>query len=52
VSLAVLTLGSGLLPGAIAYIGKLIVDSVVFAARSGSTIDRQLALEYVGFERS
>jgi len=50
VSLAVLTLGSGLLPGAIAYIGKLIVDSVVSAARSGSTIDRQLALGYVGFE--
>jgi ATP-binding cassette, subfamily B, bacterial len=50
ISLAILTLGSGLLPGAIAYIGKLIVDSVVVAARSGGEIDRQLALEYVGFE--
>ena len=50
ISLAVLTIGSGLLPGAIAYIGKLIVDSVVIAARSGLAIDRQLALQYVGLE--
>ncbi len=48
--LAILTIGSGLLPGAIAYIGKLIVDSVVLAARSDATIDRQLALSYVGCE--
>jgi ATP-binding cassette, subfamily B, bacterial len=50
IALAVLTIGSGLLPGAIAYIGKLIVDSVVLAARSGLAIDRQLALQYVGLE--
>jgi ATP-binding cassette, subfamily B, bacterial len=50
IALAVLTIGSGLLPGAIAYIGKLIVDSVVVAARSGLAIDRQLALQYVGLE--
>ena len=48
--LAILTLGSGLLPGSIAYVGKLIVDSVVLAAHSGLQIDRQAALKYVGFE--
>ncbi len=50
IALAVLTIGSGLLPGAIAYIGKLIVDSVIIAARSGLAIDRQLALAYVSVE--
>ena len=50
VLLAVLTLGSGLLPGAIAYIGKLIVDSVVVAARSSGESERLLALQYVGCE--
>jgi ATP-binding cassette, subfamily B, bacterial len=50
ITLAVLTLIGGLLPGAIAYIGKLIVDSVVLAARSGSGSDRSLALRYVAVE--
>lgn len=50
VVLAVLTLGSGLLPGAIAYVGKLIVDSVILAARSGLATDRQTTLVYVGLE--
>ncbi len=50
ITLAVLTLIGGLLPGAIAYIGKLIVDSVVLAARSGLVSDRSLALSYVGVE--
>ncbi len=49
-ALAILTIGSGLLPGAIAYIGKLIIDSVILAARSGLEIDRQLALVDVGLE--
>jgi ATP-binding cassette, subfamily B, bacterial len=48
--LAVLTLISGLLPGAIAYIGKLIVDSVVLAANSGIESNRNSALSYVGIE--
>jgi ATP-binding cassette, subfamily B, bacterial len=39
-----------LLPGAIAYVGKLIVDSVVSANRSGLLIDRQTALNYVWLE--
>jgi ATP-binding cassette, subfamily B, bacterial len=50
VTLAVLSLLAGLLPGAIAYIGKLIVDCVVIAARSGVEIDRDRALLYVGIE--
>jgi ATP-binding cassette, subfamily B, bacterial len=50
VALAILALVSGLLPGAIAYVGKLIVDSVVLANRSGLLIDRQTALSYVCLE--
>lgn len=50
VALAILAVLGGLLPGAIAYIGKLIVDSVVVAARSGLEIDRHQALSYVGIE--
>ncbi len=51
--LAVLTLVAGLLPAAIAYIGKLIVDAVV-ATRSLSALQdnptNSVALIYVGFE--
>jgi ATP-binding cassette, subfamily B, bacterial len=50
VALAVLSLLAGLLPGSIAYLGKLIVDSVVLANRSGLLADRQTALGYVGLE--
>jgi ATP-binding cassette, subfamily B, bacterial len=50
IALAILALIGGLLPGSIAYIGKLIVDSVVFANRSGLMIDRQNALGYVALE--
>lgn len=45
-----LTLMAGLLPGAIAYLGKLIVDSVLQAAGSGEAGDRTLALTYLGLE--
>jgi ATP-binding cassette, subfamily B, bacterial len=45
-----LTLAGGLLPSAIAFVGKLIVDSVVLANRSGLELDRQHALIYVGLE--
>jgi ATP-binding cassette, subfamily B, bacterial len=48
--LALLALLGGLLPGSIAYIGKLIVDSVVLANRSGLLLDRQAALGYVVLE--
>jgi ATP-binding cassette subfamily B protein/ATP-binding cassette subfamily C protein len=50
IGLAILTLAAGLLPGAIAYVGKLIVDSVVLASRSGVEADRWMALGYVGLE--
>lgn len=45
-----LTLAAGLLPGAIAYVGKLIVDGVVLAAQSGQAADRSAALIYLGWE--
>ncbi|XHX79598.1 MAG: ABC transporter ATP-binding protein [Stenomitos frigidus ULC029] len=48
--LMVLTLIAGLLPGAIAYVGKLIVDGVVQAARSGLAGDRWQTLTYLGLE--
>ena len=48
--LGVLTILAGLLPAAIAYVGKLIVDSVVQAAESGLQADRMTALSYLGLE--
>ncbi len=48
--LVILTIGSGLLPAVVAYLGKLIVDTVVLASRTGLETDRQLALRYVGAE--
>jgi len=50
IALAIATLVAGLLPGAVAYFGKLIVDGVILASRSGSEIDRSLALRYVLIE--
>jgi ABC-type multidrug transport system fused ATPase/permease subunit len=48
--LACLTVIAGLLPAAIAYVGKLIVDAVVQAAQSGDPADRLTALTYLGYE--
>jgi hypothetical protein len=48
--LALLTVVAGLLPAAIAYIGKLIVDTVVQAAQSGIRTDRMATLTYLGIE--
>lgn len=48
--LAGLTLVAGLLPGAVAYVGKLIVDAVVQATQTGLESDRWLALRYLGLE--
>jgi ATP-binding cassette subfamily B protein len=50
VVLGLLTLVAGLLPAAIAYVGKLIVDAVVQAAQSGLTVDRRSALMYLAIE--
>lgn len=49
VVLVILTLVAGLLPAAIAYLGKLIVDAVVLASQSVER-ERTLALGYLGLE--
>ena len=50
--LAILTLVAGLLPAAVAYIGKLIVDAVVATRNSTlqDNLNTSLPLMYVGFE--
>jgi len=48
--LATLTLVAGLLPAAIAYIGKLIVDAVVFASQVDANSNISRPLLYVGLE--
>ena len=50
VALMLVTILIGVLPAAIAYVGKLIVDSVVAAAQSGLVRDRNLALAFLGLE--
>ena len=50
VTLALLSLVAGLLPAAIAYVGKWIVDAVVLAAETGAAEDQNQALIYVGLE--
>jgi ATP-binding cassette subfamily B protein len=50
IGLAVLSLIAGLLPGAIAYVGKLIVDAVVHAAETGLAADREPAIWAVAAE--
>jgi ABC-type multidrug transport system fused ATPase/permease subunit len=49
VILALLTLAGGLLPAAVAYVGKLIVDAVVAASQSGGG-NNAIALSYVTLE--
>jgi ABC-type multidrug transport system fused ATPase/permease subunit len=48
--LAILTIVAGLLPGAIAYVGKLIVDGVVLATQSGQPSDRWIPFNYLAIE--
>jgi ABC-type multidrug transport system fused ATPase/permease subunit len=50
VALIVLSLIGGLAPAAVAYIGKLIVDAVVTASRTGAEADQWVALRYVAYE--
>lgn len=50
VALAILTLLAGVLPAAVAYVGKLIVDGVVLAIETGSAADREQALWWVAAE--
>ncbi|MFT5302108.1 MAG: ATP-binding cassette subfamily B protein [Mariniblastus sp.] len=48
--LAALTIFAGVIPGGIAYIGKLIVDAVVLAGQSDLSADRWMVLKWVGVE--
>jgi len=50
VAIAALTLFAAVLPASIAYVGKLIIDAVVSAARSGLAGERSRVLELVGLE--
>ncbi|MEZ4269434.1 MAG: ABC transporter ATP-binding protein [Myxococcota bacterium] len=50
VVLAGLTVAAGLLPAGIAWVGKLIVDGVVAATRSGSDADLHAALTAIALE--
>ena len=50
IMLALLTLTAGLLPAAIAYVGKLIVDAVVLASQTGLPADQEAALWWVALE--
>jgi ABC-type multidrug transport system fused ATPase/permease subunit len=50
IALGLLSLLSGLVPAAIAYVGKLIVDAVVLASQSGALADRERALVWVALE--
>lgn len=50
IAVALFTLVAGLLPGAIAYIGKLIIDGVVAASQSQVLSDRWTALGYLSLE--
>lgn len=45
-----LTVFAGVLPGGIAYIGKLIVDAVVLAVETDRQADRWMVLKWIGVE--
>jgi len=45
-----LMIGQAAIPAAMAWVGKLIVDAVVLAARTGSRADARLVVEYVFIE--
>jgi ATP-binding cassette subfamily B protein/ATP-binding cassette subfamily C protein len=50
VAAGLLTVALALLPAGIAWVGKLIVDGVVLAARTGAAADRERVLSLVGAE--
>ena len=50
VAFAVLTLIAGLLPAAMAVVGKQIIDGVLLASETGALADRNTALMWVGLE--
>jgi ATP-binding cassette subfamily B protein len=48
--IAALTIFAGVIPGAIAYVGKLIVDAVVLAVETELPADRWMVLKWIGVE--
>ena len=48
--LLALTIFAGVMPGAIAYVGKLIVDAVVLAVKTDLDADRWMVLKWIGLE--
>ena len=48
--IAALTIFAGVIPGAIAYVGKLIVDAVVLAVETEESADRWMVLKWIGLE--
>ncbi len=50
IALGVASLVGGLVPAGIAYVGKLIVDAVLLAAKTQTDADARQALIYVGLE--
>jgi len=50
VALGLLSVVAGILPAAVAYVGKLIVDGVVLAAETGAAADRDAVLWYIAAE--
>ena len=48
--IAALTIFAGIIPGAIAYVGKLIVDAVVLAVETEESADRWMVLKWIGLE--
>lgn len=48
--IVILSVIAGVLPASMAYVGKLIIDSVVHAYQTGVDVDRDQALMYVGIE--
>ncbi|MEM9413135.1 MAG: ABC transporter ATP-binding protein, partial [Planctomycetota bacterium] len=45
-----LTVFAGVIPGAIAFVGQLIVDTVVVAVETGQSVDRWKVLYWIGLE--
>jgi ABC-type multidrug transport system fused ATPase/permease subunit len=50
IALGVLSIVAGVAPAAVAFVGKLVVDSVVRAIESGADGDRNAAIVWVGVE--
>ena len=49
ITVAVLTLLGGLLPGALAYVSKLIVDAIVLASETGQDADKTRVYQFITF---